>query len=357
MSSAIRRVSVVGYFASARSAEGDSRDFGGQTAKCRMLRDWLESCDGVDYSEVDTYRWKKNPLRLFFRTIRESRRADVVLMALSENGLRLIMPLLLRLRPVFGFRLGYVVIGGWVAKRCEEDSSLLGRIGKLDAVFAETTSMADGLRALGLDNVSYVPNAKKLEVLAKPAEVDVSARPLPVCVFSRVCREKGVTTAIEAVARVNSERGDTEYFLDVYGPVAEDYREEFDYLLAAHADCVAYKGSVPVGESVGVLSGYLLLLLPTRYYGEGFPGTIVDAFSAGVPVVTSDWQNARSIVEDGQTGFIYGFGDSEGAYAILDKCLGDPEMVVGMRGRCLEESAKYTPGKANEPIWAFINEL
>lgn len=41
MSSAIRRVSVVGYFASVRSAEGDSKDFGGQTAKCRMLRDWL----------------------------------------------------------------------------------------------------------------------------------------------------------------------------------------------------------------------------------------------------------------------------------------------------------------------------
>ncbi|MDD6556651.1 MAG: glycosyltransferase [Collinsella sp.] len=356
MSSAIKRVSVVGYFASARSAEDDSKDFGGQTAKCRMLRDWLKSCDGFDYSEVDTYRWKKNPLRLFFRTIRESRRADVVLMALSENGLRLIMPLLLRLRLIYGFRLGYVVIGGWVAKRCEEDSTLLRRLSELDAIFAETTSMADSLRNLGLDNISYVPNAKKLAVLAEPAEVDVSVRPLPLCVFSRVCREKGVTTAIEAVARVNSERGSTEYFLDVYGPVAEDYQDEFNSLLTAHSDCVAYKGSVPAGESVGVLSGYLLLLLPTRYFGEGFPGTIVDAFSAGVPVVTSDWQNARSIVEDGQTGLIYGFEDQEGAYATLNKCLDDLEKVVGMRKRCLEESAKYTPDKANEPIWSFLNE-
>ena len=357
MSDPIRRVAVVGYFASARSAEGDSKDFGGQTAKCRMLKEWLKSLAGVDYAEVDTYRWKKNPLRLFSRAIREARRADVVLMALSENGLRLIMPLLLRLRNLFSFRLGYVVIGGWVAKRCEEDSMLLRKLRELDAIFAETTSMTNDLRALGLENVCYVPNAKKLEVLSEPVKVDPSARPLPVCIFSRVCREKGVTTAIEAVARVNSERGRPEFFLDIYGPVADDYREEFGRLLELHSDCVAYKGSVPAGESVGVLSRYLLLLLlPTRYYGEGFPGTIVDAFSAGLPVVTSDWQNARSIIEDGETGFIYGFDDPDGAYATLVKCLDDLNAVSRMRRSCLEESAKYTPDKANKPIWDFIHK-
>lgn len=357
MSDSTRCVAVVGYFASARSAEGDRKEFGGQTAKCRMLRGWLQSLDGVAYAEVDTYRWKKNPLRLFSRIIREAKRADVVLMALSENGLRMIMPMLLRLRSHFGFKLGYVVIGGWVTKRCGEDSEFLRKLGELDAIFAETTSMADALRVQGLGNVHYVPNAKKLEVLAEPVEIDVSSKPLPVCVFSRVCREKGVTTAVEAVARVNSERGEAAYFLDVYGPVADDYREEFDRLVELHSDCVAYKGSVPSGESVGVLSRYfLLLLLPTRYYGEGFPGTIVDAFSAGVPVVTSDWQNARSIVGDGETGLIYEFDDPEGAYATLGKCLDDPSGVCRMRQCCLEESAKYTPDKANEPIWDFIHQ-
>ena len=354
MSDSTRRVAVVGYFASARSAEGDSKEFGGQTAKCRMLRDWLQSLDAIAYSEIDTYRWKTNPLRLFSRTIREAKRADVVLMALSENGLRMIMPILLRLRSYFGFRLGYVVIGGWVTKRCEEDFAFLRKLGELDAIFAETTSMADDLRAQGLENVHYVPNAKKLEVLAEPVKIDASSRPLPVCVFSRVCREKGVTTAVEAVARVNSEHGATEYFLDIYGPVADDYREELDCLLELHSDSVAYKGSVPAGESVGVLNRYLLLLFPTRYYGEGFPGTIVDAFSAGVPVVTSDWRNARSIVEDGETGLIYGFDDPDGAYETLEKCLNEPSEVCRMRRRCLQESIKYAPDRANEPIWDFI---
>ena len=354
MSGSNIRVAMVGYFASARSAEGDSKDFGGQTAKCRMLRDWLLSLDGVKYSEVDTYRWKRSPLRLFSRVIREAKHADVVLMALSENGLRLIMPLLLSLRRTVRFKLGYVVIGGWVAKRCGEDPALLNKLEELDAIFAETSSMADELKTLGLGNISYVPNAKKLAVLSRPTDVDVSARPLPVCVFSRVCREKGVTTAIEAVARVNAERGRAEYFLDVFGPVADDYRKEFELLLERHQDCAAYRGSVPAGESVGVLSRFLLLLLPTRYYGEGFPGTIVDAFSAGVPVVASDWQNARSIVEDGRTGLIYGFDDADGAYSALSKCLDNIDAVIVMRANCLKESAKYTPEKANEPIREFI---
>ena len=44
------------------------------------------------------------------------------------------------------------------------------------------------------------------------------------------------------------------------------------------------------------------LILPTQWY-EGFPMTIVEAFSAATPVICSDLGNAGSLISDGVTGF------------------------------------------------------
>lgn len=44
------------------------------------------------------------------------------------------------------------------------------------------------------------------------------------------------------------------------------------------------------------------MILPTQWY-EGFPMSIVEAFSVGTPVLCSDFGNAGSIVEDGVMGY------------------------------------------------------
>ena len=43
------------------------------------------------------------------------------------------------------------------------------------------------------------------------------------------------------------------------------------------------------------------LILPTRWY-EGFPVSIVEAYSVGTPVLCSDLGNAGSVVTEGVTG-------------------------------------------------------
>ncbi|MDO5544254.1 MAG: glycosyltransferase family 4 protein [Eubacteriales bacterium] len=51
----------------------------------------------------------------------------------------------------------------------------------------------------------------------------------------------------------------------------------------------------------GLMAESKALLLPTQWY-EGFPMTIVEAFSVGTPVLCSDLGNAGSIVTEGVTG-------------------------------------------------------
>ncbi len=53
------------------------------------------------------------------------------------------------------------------------------------------------------------------------------------------------------------------------------------------------------------------LILPTLWY-EGFPMSIVEAYSVGTPVICSDIGNAGSVVEEGVSGWKFEPGDSKG---------------------------------------------
>ena len=51
------------------------------------------------------------------------------------------------------------------------------------------------------------------------------------------------------------------------------------------------------------------LILPTKWY-EGFPMSIVEAFSLGTPVITSDIGNAGSLIQDGINGKKFEVGNA-----------------------------------------------
>lgn len=64
---------------------------------------------------------------------------------------------------------------------------------------------------------------------------------------------------------------------------------------------VEFRGFIPNGKVIDIISESKALILPTQCY-EGFPMTIVETFSGGTPVICSDLGNAGSIVEEGVTG-------------------------------------------------------
>ena len=57
-------------------------------------------------------------------------------------------------------------------------------------------------------------------------------------------------------------------------------------------------------EAMKELANSKALILPTKVY-EGFPMTIVEAFSVGTPVICPDMGNSGNLVESGITGFKY----------------------------------------------------
>ena len=64
---------------------------------------------------------------------------------------------------------------------------------------------------------------------------------------------------------------------------------------------IEMRGFVPNNEALKIIANSKALVLPTQWY-EGFPMSIVEAFSVGTPVICSDLGNAGSIVEEGING-------------------------------------------------------
>jgi len=74
-----------------------------------------------------------------------------------------------------------------------------------------------------------------------------------------------------------------------------------DFVEENNLNNVEFRGFVPNEEVLEIISESRALIFPTQVY-EGFPMTIVEAFSVGTPVICSDLGNAGSIVEEGMTG-------------------------------------------------------
>lgn len=82
------------------------------------------------------------------------------------------------------------------------------------------------------------------------------------------------------------------------GPMEEWCKE---YIAENNLASIEMKGFVPNSEVRKLIAKSKALVLPTQWY-EGFPMSIVEAFSVGTPVVTSDLGNAGNLVTEGVTG-------------------------------------------------------
>lgn len=144
---------------------------------------------------------------------------------------------------------------------------------------------------------------KEKRVFVKPNFIDCKEEFLPEeqrknqFVFAgRLDKLKGIDILLEAWKEMGSDA--PKLIVCGTGPM-EDWCKKFSN---ANKINVEFRGFVPNAEVVKIVAKSKALVLPTQCY-EGFPMSIVEAFSVGTPVLCSDLGNAGSIVEAGITGW------------------------------------------------------
>lgn len=232
----------------------------------------------------------------------------------------------------------YVAIGGWLGDFAEMNLHVKLYLDELKGILVQTRTLQKQLNDLGLNNVEHFPNYrkyKKLDIASVKKERDNK-----VVFYSRVCEEKGTDLAIKAIEQVNTLFG-YNIHLDIYGPIQDNFKEEFYDMLNTYKN-VSYKGVLDQNDTLKVLSGYDFMLFPTHYEGEGFPGVILEAYLAGLPVVASNWKYNSEVVIDGKTGMLFDTFSIESLVDKISLLIENPNRLYDMRNKCLIESDKYS---------------
>lgn len=335
------RICIIGHFGFGQNL------LNGQTIKTKIITAEIEERFGRDHViKLDLAGGIKRIPGLLYKVPQMLIRCDDMVIMPVQNGLRFLVPVLRFWNWFLKKKLHYVVIGGWLPQFATGRKWLINGLKRFCGIYVETNTMKQALQTFDLDNLFVLPNCKKLTVLTENELVYPQEAPYKLCTFSRVMKEKGIETAIQVIKRVNEQLGYTAYTLDIYGQVWQESTEWFCQLQTQFPEYVKYCGCVDADKSVDVLRDYFALLFPTHFYTEGIPGTIIDAYAAGIPVISAKWESFDDVVDEGNTGLGYEFDNDKQFESILVSVSGNPKMLLDMKENCVCKAKNYIPEAA-----------
>ena len=345
----MKRLCVVGHFAFGKEL------LNGQTIKTKIITEELEKQLGKsEVATVDTHSWKVYPCKVFNQVRNAARTCENIIMMPAHNGVLFFAPLLYVLKRIYRIKISYIVIGGWLPDLVRKKKLLRFCLKNFDGIYVETNIMKCLLEKQGFNNIFIMPNCKKIKILKPEELVYPSREPYKLCTFSRVMKEKGIETAINVIKNVNNHSGYMAYSLDIYGQVDATQIDWFENLKGCFPAGVQYCGCVDSDKSVNVLQQYFALLFPTHFYTEGIPGTIIDAYAAGLPVISAKWESCLDIVDDGETGLCYEFNNEKQLENILWNLAQNPQPLLDMKKNCIEKAKGYVPEMTLEILKRFF---
>lgn len=138
-----------------------------------------------------------------------------------------------------------------------------------------------------------------------------------VVTISRMTRQKGIGTLLNAARLLRSQRRDVVFLL--IGP-----RQEEGALAISSAELERH---APYVVSLGqrhdipeLLAASDVFALPTEF-GEGIPRVLLEAGVARMPVIVTDMPGCRDVIEHERSGLLVQPGDAEGLAAAIERCL------------------------------------
>lgn len=328
------RIVVLGHFADGLP------QVDGQIVRTRLVRSELirrlESCH---VTSVDTKGISRKPFLTLASIILELSRSNDAIIMPGERGLKWLLPIYLSLMKRYRFRLHFLVVGGWLPSYLAGRRKDIKRLSACTTIHVQTDRMLSELKVLGLRNLSLLPNFRSF-----PSDRRLSCSqevPLRLVYLSRVMPQKGIETAIKAVTLINNNPDCPSISLDIWGPVPDKYSNWFKILMQDCNPMIIYRGVLEPESIPDVLPDYGMMVFPTTYAGEGFPGVIVDAFVSGLPVIASDWQDNGDFIRHGVNGLLFTSGDACDLASKLCWALSHPHSIASMARSAASMAENY----------------
>lgn len=337
------RLCIIGHF-------GGKETFNdGQTVKTHAV--YNAFCKyGIKADIADTYFIHKNIVRFVYSFIKSFFFDRKYIVLLSKNGRRVLFPFLFFMSRFMKKEIYHYAIGGRLADEVMDKRKWKKYILSFKGNWMESRQLVDRMNAMGIENAVYIPNFKQIPILKKEDLVIEESEPFQFCIFSRIMQEKGVEDAIRAITNLNKKYGYKKILLDLYGPVEKGYEDQFEQCISQSRDACRYCGVIPAEKSVETLKNYYALLFPTHWFREGIPGTVIDALSAGIPVVAREWAYCSEMLEHGRNGYIYEFDNPEKLEDMIEYAITHVKETNSMKAKCLQKAEQFTESYAMQLI-------
>lgn len=157
---------------------------------------------------------------------------------------------------------------------------------------------------------------------------------------------------LELSKRIDNGRLNGKVKIDFYGQKTDDYYNTY----LSRVPYYEYKGILAPDEVIDRLGEYDVLIFPTHYEGEGCPGILIEALSAGVPIVASDWKYNGEFIINGINGYLCSVSDvSEYERSLISLAL-NPRLRYNMGMESKRMSQKFSHTHASVLMAAMLSD-
>jgi glycosyltransferase involved in cell wall biosynthesis len=322
----------------------------GQRVKSQNVYQLLkETGNSISFVEMIGI-WKK-PWALI-RMIKEIWNSDVAFCMPAQRNLITVFPFLCKMAKFRNIPVHYVVVGGWLADFIENRKKLQKILSSIAGIHCQTQELSDTLREkYGFTNTDVFPNFRLTGFRSTPHH---TPGVLKLVFMARINKLKGLDNIFFIGDLIKQARLDN-IFIDFYGPIYDEDKSYFEQNLKKY-DFMRYVKSLDPSEIYPTLEQYDAMLLPTHYYTEGFPGSVLDAYISGIPVIVTKWKYATEFVGQEQSGLIVPFDDN-GTEMFKEICRikEDEDFLNQLKQGASIKWKEYSPDVALEKLEMYLN--
>ena len=281
---------------------------GGGQFKSLLLHAVYREIPNSQFQTIDTYGYKLD-YRIIFKILYNVfyKNYDIIIISTATKS----ADRLFSLMAILGHKLLEKVIyhpqGMYIEEAIVDGHYSNNKYKSLNKLYLESIRATDVFNEKGINTV-YFPNIKVFDLDKTYVHFKETNETFWNFIFlSRISTDKGVFVILEALKKLQIQNQRIPIKMDFYGPIDEEIKIEFQSKIN-NLENVSYRGYMDlfldIDSSYNLMSNYDLMILPTFWVGEGIAGAFIDAFIAGLPILTTSWNVNEEIIKDNYNGWI-----------------------------------------------------
>ncbi|MEX1268587.1 MAG: glycosyltransferase family 4 protein [Balneolaceae bacterium] len=277
---------------------------------------------------------------IFFKTIR---RESVISLHASENS-ALVYTLILDIFCRFtNSRLIVRVFGGhhldYLSRRNRFLRRRVVQSYRRHTLLLQTQGMLQRARKeFKISNVAWFPTSRP-SVKPKNRETFNTRDTLQLLYLGQIRPEKGIDDLINLAKEI--EKHALEIRISIYGQVMDD--DLMKQVQAQNPKVIEYCGMLDPEEVYDVIKKSDMILIPSKFKREGYPGALIEALNVHVPfIATGHHLYIRELVTEGKEGYFYDMDHPEQLWEIVSNINNNRNRLLELHDHIASRKITFT---------------